>query len=58
VLEHRPGGARIVSDVDLPPPNLRTIWQRLRRRRRRRMEPMPQPTERPALEARDRAPLH
>jgi putative ATP-binding cassette transporter len=58
VLEHRPGGARIVSDVDLPPPNLRTVWQRLRRRRRRRMEPLHQPTERPALEARDRAPLH
>jgi putative ATP-binding cassette transporter len=57
VLEQREGGARIVSDVDLPAPFgpafLRRLW-----RRRRPVEPERQPTPRPAVEARDRAPLH
>ena len=57
VLEHRPGGARIVSDVDLPPPFRRGFVRNLWRRRRVR-EPDRQPTPRPAVEARDRAPIH
>jgi putative ATP-binding cassette transporter len=57
VLEHRPGGARIVSDEDLPLAAkggvLRRLW-----RRRRGFDPSGQPTPRPAVEARDRAPIH
>jgi putative ATP-binding cassette transporter len=56
VLEHRPGGARIVSDEELgASPGggfLRRFWGRKTRERDR------QPTPRPAVEARDRAPLH
>jgi putative ATP-binding cassette transporter len=55
-LEHRPGGARIVGDVDLPPIPRRGFMRRLWRRRGR--EPERPPTPRPAVEARDRAPLN
>ena len=56
VLEHRPGGAQIVSDVDLPPVRrgfVRRLW-----RRGRRGEQQRQPTPLPAVDARDRAPMH
>ena len=57
VLEHRPGGARIVSDKDLPLAAkggfMRWLW-----RRRRGIEPPQPPTPRPAVDARDRAPVH
>jgi putative ATP-binding cassette transporter len=57
VLETRPGGARIVSDIDLPQPVGRGLVRRLWRRRGwGGLER--QPTSRPAVEARDRAPLH
>jgi putative ATP-binding cassette transporter len=56
VLEHRPGGARIVSDEDLGAVSgggfLRRFWGRKTRERDRT------PTPRPGVEARDRAPLH
>ena len=56
VLETRPGGARIVSDEDLPQVArggfMRRLW------RRRGSEPDRTPTPRPAVEARDRAPMH
>lgn len=54
-LEHRPGGAQIVGDIDLPPLAGRGL---LRRLWRRRGEPERAPTPRPAVEARDRAPLN
>jgi putative ATP-binding cassette transporter len=56
VLEQRPGGAQIVKDIDLPAPSrsfVRRLW-----RRRRRGEPSRPPTPRPAVEARDRVPIH
>jgi putative ATP-binding cassette transporter len=56
VLETRPGGAQIVSDIDLPPVRrgfVRRLWRRGRWGGLER-----QPTPRPAVEARDRAPMH
>ncbi len=57
VLEIRPGGARIVSDEDLPLAAkggfMRWLW-----RRRQGLDPHRPPTPRPAVDARDRAPMH
>jgi vitamin B12/bleomycin/antimicrobial peptide transport system ATP-binding/permease protein len=54
-LEHRPGGAQIVGDIDLPTVQSRGL---LRRLWRRRAPPDRTPSPRPGIEARDRAPLH
>jgi putative ATP-binding cassette transporter len=56
VLETHPGGARIVSDVDLPQPFGRRLVRRFWPRRGG--EPQRHPARRPAVEARDRAPMH
>jgi putative ATP-binding cassette transporter len=57
VLEHRVGGARIVKDSEIYHSPAWALFQRLWQRTRPPEAPLT-PTATPAVEARDRAPLH